>query len=307
MKIHSKEIAAASSISLMLVLSTLAGFTSFLKLGNANHSYTEWMKNLDDSISLRSINMPGSHDTMALYSIGDVAGQCQSLSLIDQLELGVRFLDIRLQEDNNFLKAVHGFVDQRASFSSITKTIESFIDDHPSEFIIMSIKEEAQAKNSSISFDESLKTYLTSDIYLKGSDIPASLGEVRGKVMLLSRYANSTIGVPAFNGWLDSTSFSLPNDIYVQDKFMITSKEEKQDEIIKCFKEQGHALKINFLSAYRTNYFPPSYAPSAALDINPWINQEISTYSDRNIVLYDFVNEENITAFFELRAKYESC
>ena len=94
-------------------------------------------------------------------------------------------------------------------------------------------------------------------------------------------------------------SFTLPNDIYVQDTYKITSKEQKQDEIISCFNEAGHALKINFLSAYRTNYFPMSYAPSAALDINPWINQNISNYEDRGIVLYDFVNEENMNAFFK--------
>ena len=299
MKITNTQIRVATIMSVPVLLAGLFGFTPFLKLGNSKGNYVEWMKNVDDSTSLREINMPGSHDTMALYSIGNLAGQCQSLPLYDQLELGVRFLDIRLQEDHNSLKAVHGFVDQRASFASITKTIEKYLDEYPTEFLIMSIKEEATAKNSTISFEDSLKTYLTSDIYLKGSDIPANLGEVRGKVMLLSRYANSTIGVPAFNGWQDSTSFTLNNDIYVQDTFRITSASQKQEEIVKCFNEPGHALKINFLSAYKTNYFPPSYAPSSALDINPWINKEIANYSDRNIVLYDFVNEENMTAFFK--------
>ena len=58
-------------------------------------------------------------------------------------------------------------------------------------------------------------------------------------------------------------------------------------------------LKINFLSAYKTDYFPPSYAPSAALDINPWINDEISNYKDRGIVLYDFVTKASMDSFFE--------
>ena len=242
--------------------------------------------------------MPGSHDTMALYSIADLAGQCQSLSLHDQLNLGVRFLDIRLKEDHDKLKAVHGFIDQKVSFETITKTIEQFIEKNPSEFIIMSIKEEADPSNSEISFENSLKSYLNKDIYLKDTELPSKLGDVRGKVMLLSRYENSTIGVPAYDGWKDSASFTLPNDIYVQDTYQITSTEQKQDEIVKCFNEAGHALKINFLSAYRTDTFPPSYAVSAAEDINPWINEEINKYNDRNIVLYDFVTEENMDCFF---------
>ena len=291
-----KSIIISSVIAVALISTSVVGFV--VKQKSGSEKYANWMSKLDDNVSIRNINMPGSHDTMALYSIADLAGQCQSLSLHDQLNLGVRFLDIRLKEDHDRLKAVHGFIDQKVSFETITKTIEEFIEKNPSEFIIMSVKEEADPSNSEISFENSLKSYLNKDIYLKDTELPNKLGDVRGKVMLLSRYEGSTIGVPAYDGWKDSISFTLPNDIYVQDTYQITSAEQKQDEIVKCFNEAGHALKINFLSAYRTDTFPPSYAVSAAEDINPWINEEINKYSDRNIVLYDFVTEENMDYFF---------
>ena len=291
-----KSIIISSVIAVALISTSVVGFV--VKQKSGSEKYANWMSQLDDNVSIRNINMPGSHDTMALYSIADLAGQCQSLSLHDQLNLGVRFLDIRLKEDHDKLKAVHGFIDQKVSFETITKTIEEFIEKNPSEFIIMSVKEEADSSNSEISFENSLKSYLNKDIYLKDTELPNKLGDVRGKVMLLSRYENSTIGVPAYDGWKDSVSFTLPNDIYVQDTYQITSAEQKQDEIVKCFNEAGHALKINFLSAYRTDTFPPSYAVSAAEDINPWINEEINKYNDRNIVLYDFVTEENMDYFF---------
>ena len=294
-----KKVLIASGVAVFATLTSCLGFAGIFKQKSKNVDYADWMSNISDSTSLRNINMPGSHDTMALYSIADLAGQCQSLSLEEQLNLGVRFLDIRLKEDNNKLKAVHGFIDQRCGFEDITYTVETFLTNHPQEFIIMSIKEEADPSKSTLTFDEAVNSYLTSNVYLKGNSIPSTLGEVRGKVMLLSRYSGSTIGVPAYTGWQDSTSFTLPNDIYVQDTYKIESKEEKQQEIVSCFLETGHALKINFLSAYRTNYIPPSYAPSAALDINPWINENISQYSDRGIVLYDFVNEVNMTTFFK--------
>ena len=292
-----RSIIISSVVAVALISTSVVGF--LVKQRSGNDKYADWMSKLDDNVSIRSINMPGSHDTMALYSIADLAGQCQSLSLHDQLNLGVRFLDIRLKEDHDKLKAVHGFIDQKVSFEKITKTIETFIEKNPSEFIIMSIKEEADPSNSEISFENALKTYLNKDIYLKDTELPNKLGDVRGKVMLLSRYKESTIGVPAYEGWADSKSFTMPNDIYVQDTYQITSAEQKQDEIVKCFNEAGHALKINFLSAYRTNTFPPSYSVSAAEDINPWINKEINKYNDRNVVLYDFVTEENMDFFFE--------
>ena len=292
-----KSIIISSVVAVALLSTSVVGF--LVKQKSGSEKYADWMSKLDDNVSLRTINMPGSHDTMALYSIADLAGQCQSLSLHDQLNLGVRFLDIRLKEDHDKLKAVHGFIDQKVSFEKITKTIEDFIAKNPSEFIIMSVKEEEDPSNSEISFENALKSYLNKDIYLKDTELPSKLGDVRGKVMLLSRYANSTIGVPAYEGWADSVSFTLPNDIYVQDTYQITSAEQKQEEIVKCLNEAGHALKINFLSAYRTDTFPPSYAVSAAEDINPWINSEINKYNDRNIVLYDFVTEENMDFFFE--------
>lgn len=282
------------------LVSSILGFSGALSDHTTNKDYADWLSKVDDHTLLRDVSLPGSHDTMALYSIADLAGQCQTLSLKEQLNLGVRFLDIRLKEDKNSLKAVHGFIDQKATFKSIDKTISTFLKNHPSEFIIMSIKEEADPNESNISFEEALLNYLDNDIYLKNQrEIPNYISEIRGKVVILSRYKDSTIGIPAYEGWQDSTSFTLPNDIYVQDTYQIESKEQKQDEIVKCFNETGHALKINFLSAYRTNGFPPSQAMSAAKDINPWINEEIDKYSDRGIVLYDYISESNMKAFFK--------
>ena len=290
-----KKLILPISLSLVSVLLGLFSFTRIISQKENNKSFANWMSKLDDNTSIRDIAMPGSHDTMALYSIGNLAGQCQSLSLKDQLNLGVRFLDIRLKEENGHLKAVHGIVDEKADFKDITETINSFLSTHNKEFIIMSIKQEV---GNSSTFESTLKSYLTFNSFLLDTNLPNNIGEVRGKALLLSRYENSTIGVPAYNGWQDSTSFVM-NDIYIQDTFRITSLDTKKDEIIRCFNETGHALKINFLSAYMTNGFPPSYAPSAASGINPWINENIKNYHDRGIVLYDFVTKENMTAFFE--------
>lgn len=300
MNVKRLRIILASVFGGLGLISSILGFTGALKDRSNNKDYADWLSKVSDDTLLRNISLPGSHDTMALYSVADLAGQCQTLSLKEQLNLGVRFLDIRLKEDRNSLKAVHGFIDQKATFADIDRTVTTFLKDHPKEFIMMSVKEEADSSNSDISFEEALLNYLDNDIYLKSQrEVPTYLNDVRGKVLILSRYKDSTIGIPAYEGWQDSTSFTLPNDIYVQDTYQITSKEQKQEEVIKCFNETGHALKINFLSAYRTNGFPPSQAMTATKDINLWINKEISKYSDRGIVLYDYISEVNMKAFFK--------
>ena len=300
MNIKRLRIILAASFGGLGILCSVLGFTGALNNRTSSKKYADWLSAIDDNTSLRDVSLPGSHDTMALYSIADLAGQCQTLSLNEQLNLGVRFLDIRLKEDHNSLKAVHGFIDQKASFKDISKTVTSFLEKHPSEFIIMSIKEEADPSNSDISFEQALLQYLDNPIYLKAqTTLPTYVSEIRGKVLILARYEGNSIGIPAYDGWADSTSFTLPNDIYVQDTYKIESKEQKQEEVVRCFNETGHALKINFLSAYRTDGFPPSYAMSAAKDINPWINKEIDKYNDRGIVLYDFISESNMNAFFK--------
>ena len=287
----------------VLLITSILGFGGIGIFNKKSAKYSSWMNNIDDNTSLRDINMPGSHDTMALFSFAGLMGKCQSLDLESQLNLGVRFLDIRLQAVDNDLAAVHGIVDQKKDFWKIALTINRFLTKHPSEFIIMSIKEENPPKNSSKSFEELLLKVLAADnnkdVFSLEKSLPEKIADVRGKAIILSRYPGASVGIPAYHGWEDSTSFTLDNDIFVQDKYKITSKDEKQAEVIKCFNESGHALKINFLSAYRTDTFPPSYSISAAKDINPWIDKEIANYNDRNIVLYDFISEKGMDAFFK--------
>ena len=54
-----------------------------------------WMVKLPDSISLASLNIPGTHNSGALHEPFPRTAKCQQLSIIDQLKIGVRFLDIR--------------------------------------------------------------------------------------------------------------------------------------------------------------------------------------------------------------------
>ena len=131
------------SLTVLTIASSIVGFShTIIKQETNNTDYKNWMSSVADDTLIEDMNIPGTHDTMALYSIGDLAGKCQSLSLKDQLNIGVRFLDIRLQLNNNELRAVHGIVDQRSTFKEIALTVESFLELNSREFIIMSIKEE---------------------------------------------------------------------------------------------------------------------------------------------------------------------
>ena len=152
-----KKVVPPILISSFIALSALLGFTQILGQRNSLTKYREWMKDVDDNTSLREMNIPGTHDTMALYNLANVAGKCQSLSLNDQLNLGVRFLDIRLKLVNNKLMAYHAYVDQKCSFETVVKVCETFLKKYPSETLLMSVKEDDEPSKSDISFENAFR------------------------------------------------------------------------------------------------------------------------------------------------------
>lgn len=265
----------------------------------------DWMSSLDDETKINEIYIPGTHDSGALYSFLGVSGKCQSYGITDQLNMGVRFFDIRLQLRNNQLMVVHSFVDQKLTFESVLKTINEFLSAHSSELVIMSIKQDADTENSNIAFESAVEQMLNAhigEIISKEAQIPSTLGEARGKVHIVSRYANASIGIPAYNGWRDSTSFEL-GELYVQDYYAIESVERKMSNLSSAFdkaKDKNYALVLNFTSCYLQKKFPPAHAPTAAKLINPQLMELLKNNQTAPcIFICDFVTPELVKAIIQ--------
>ena len=108
-------------IGVLLLLGVIA--LAFVPKEHTKKGASDWMADLDDDRALTSLAIPGTHDSGALYSIADVAGKCQSLSVSEQLRAGVRFFDIRLQLRGDKLAVVHSFVDQMTDFAVVLDDI----------------------------------------------------------------------------------------------------------------------------------------------------------------------------------------
>lgn len=279
--------------SIILTLCIIISIFAMIPI-QKNYRVNPWMKNVSDDRLITTMSIPGTHDSGATHSIFDVAGKCQDLDIEAQLEIGVRFFDIRLQQVNDKFNVVHSFVDQKLDFEDVVEDMVDFIEDYPSEFLLVSIKEDADSKNSYKDFQSLLLTYLDEEEFCFDSTLPKTLKEARGKIYILSRF-NSTIGINAYEGWEDSTTFAL-NDLYVQDNYSIDDINIKKKDIensINFAKDNKDKLVLNFTSCYLNNAFPPTYAGTAALTINPWLINKINNNKDTlGIIVADFINKE---------------
>jgi len=160
-----------------------------------------FLSDLPNTTPLSALCLPGTHDTMALY--GWPISQCQDLStpLAVQLQSGIRVLDIRLAVKDEGLMAYHGVYPQRASFQHILRTLHDFLTAPETcrETIVMSIKQEDFVNVRPPIFSQRVRDEITNspgglDMWFLDNRIP-TLGEVRGKVIMFSRFGGDG------NGW----------------------------------------------------------------------------------------------------------
>ena len=70
-----------------------------------------WMKKLSDNINITEINIPGTHDSCTCKVRYAFIAKCQSKTIKEQLNSGIRFLDIRVEKEGSRLKLVHDIAD----------------------------------------------------------------------------------------------------------------------------------------------------------------------------------------------------
>lgn len=152
-----------------------------------------WMSGIPNSSSLSEVTMPGTHNTMALF--GGALAECQSWSLASQLRAGVRFLDIRLRHVKGNLTIHHGVSYQRAHFGHVLQGVVDFLEEYPSETVLMRIKEELSETydiyGAVVSY---IHRYAPWDM-LWHSRLMPTMGQARGKLIVLQDFPGPDLGM----------------------------------------------------------------------------------------------------------------
>ncbi len=149
------------------------------------------MSNLSDERRISELSIPGTHDTMAFKterSEGSEWALCQAWSLTCQLNMGIRYLDLRCRHIGNGFAMHHGPYYLASGFDSVLSEIKSFLDSHQKEVILAKIQQEHDPSGNTRTFDETLSSYFAQyPNMIKSYSEGTKLGDVRGKLVTITR------------------------------------------------------------------------------------------------------------------------
>jgi hypothetical protein len=175
----------------------------------------DWMDSIPDQKKLSEITIPGTHDSCTFKA--SPISKCQNLPLPEQLEAGIRFIDIRCRHFEDAFQLHHGAEFLHLDFDYVLKSCRDFLKGHKRECIIMSVKEEHDAAGNKKTFEEVFDGYVQSDpnLWSLGNTIPTLSDQVRGKTVLLRRFyiapdSDATKRGIDLTAWLDNKTFTWP-------------------------------------------------------------------------------------------------
>lgn len=118
----------------LFIFSLLSGCSSYEKWDS-----TSWMQHIKDTMPIYKLSIPATHDSGAV--LGGEFLQTQDSSIKEQLEKGIRGFDIRLQAINEDLGVYHATQFQHITWKKdVLPMFISFLNNHPSEMLIVSLK-----------------------------------------------------------------------------------------------------------------------------------------------------------------------
>lgn len=276
------------------VVNNPTGFTDTDPVGpdrQLPYSNTDWMANIDDSRYLSELTIPGTHDAGADYHTSEqgVESQftiAQDFCLLNQLMLGVRWFDVRLNDDGGIMTVYHWDYYLHKNFTDLVNWALTFLDNHQREVVIFMIKQEHSTRGDD-AFANGVMGYLNwahPGRFWMGDYVP-QLGEVRGQVVIVRQFTGThgyALGTRLM--WNENTTGSyastdLPVYAYVQDHYslMTVPTETKINEIENCLNMANHepckyrCYYLNFTSGTREADAGQSLKHISS-EINPVIN-----------------------------------
>lgn len=235
----------------------LIGLLLFGFLAHAEDS--EWMAAHGDSVKLCDMAIPGAHDAATGHGFVGFRGlfvgpfaRTQTLSLSELWDAGVRAFDLRPAVKDGILPIYHGSERTKLNFREALEVIAQKLREHPSEMAVILLRQELPGGDWAGLIAQAIKE---SGLELMSFSESMTLGDARGKVLVLSRDDVAHCGVVRIHSWRhDSVVSVLTNNgvnITVQDLYNCTNPGALERK--KAMFEEANSADgwvINYLSGY---------------------------------------------------------
>ena len=269
-----------------------------------------WMQDIEDNRLVCKMSIPGTHDTGAYTGNGWVKTQDKNIE--QQLNSGIRFFDIRLVHQNGVLKLCHGsYIFDVTFVGDVLKTTAEFLKEHPSETVIMTIKRDNDldhgdatkyraALQKALEGDRALTPYM-----VKSFRADFTLGDLRGKMLIISRDGWITTPSGKVTSWPDNASFTSSIEstngssttIHVEDHYKSWGSEkvnyvaQNVRKAQAAFSSSQNDWFITFSSTAGGAFFGWGIPQNTTKDIDPHVNNILrgnENFRTSGILVFNF-------------------
>ena len=279
---------------------------------------SSWMSTVADATPLSNMTIPGTHDTAAIHNLIPYV-TAQRMSIPRQLNSGIRYLDLRCQDNNGSLEMHHGPVDLDLSLIQVLEMLETFLTANPTEAIIAQVKDERD--QPSPGFAAAFQATLEANnnrfgkLFELGVTTP-TLGNVRGKIQLVRRFSSPSwlVGIDVSSNWQNNNAhfdINTPSGVKLtlQDEYepntdsysaLVTRKVGDSQALLTQAKgdtDPSHWY-INFTNTYASSLHSGFHTPrevALGYSSSPGVNHELNTWitgqdpkARWGVVLYNF-------------------
>ncbi|MCR8966403.1 hypothetical protein [Mycoplasma zalophidermidis] len=287
-----------------------------------NVQASDWMSQIPDNKSFFSLSIPGTHDSSMYngygisYAFGWQYALTQYYNFHDQLKIGIRAFDLRMQNDG---KLVHGPVNSNQVFRDAIRDFASFLDKHPTEFIVARVKDEYfnvdkqwQAQGANKIYNDVLdefKKYLYNPdgkSFWELSKEGFNVDKFRGKIVILNHWHHKVNTNPR-GGFMYKF---IASEQTIQDNYNgINSIDEKVKYITQAMENANKrsnldaTLHVNFMS------MASGWRPfSSSQQVNPAVNKWLNKHNDLGtlgIVYMDYPGPALIQSVYRTNFNYK--
>ena len=219
-----------------------------LSVFNLQAGNEAWMANIPDNTFLSQLSIPGTHDAGTGHGVNNYMGfisgstyaVTQEKTLTEQWNSGIRAFDLRPAVDGSRLRIYHGVISTNLYLDDAFTTLCGLLDSHPTEtcIVIMRHENDSESDDAKAKWPSMMKSLLTSapvSTHAVNFTPEAKLGDVRGKIIILSRDNYDTNPVGGYiTGWGFSSDFNNQKNgkisgvgtqapVYIQDFYDVSA------------------------------------------------------------------------------------